>query len=428
MKKFTLFTAILLMSNLLSAQWIQQNPNYPDTLNLNDVFFIDQINGWANGEGWETYPENGNYYRTHDGGANWYSWQDSIQWLLIPMNSLYFVDQNHGWGVWWGSVYKTEDGGSNWVGNYINTQYNLTSVFFLDSLNGWTIGIKPSGIGPVYYDIFYTNNGGNDWVIKDEGSAGLYAEQAEIKFFNEDLGWAAVGNRLEITTDAGNTWGVQYLDFYCHSLCIVDESVLWIAGFDLAQGNIYSSNDGGLTWSQKLGDTIPILNDIVFADSYFGWAVGDNGTILHTSDGGETWVYQESRTIADLYSISIVDENYGWICGDSSIILHTENGGTVGVGPSDQKSKFNVQCFPNPFSSFISVTFNLPEAAEVFIQIFNSTGKNVGTHHEGSLPENQVLPAGKHSIHLNTEHLPRGIYFCRLQVGSELIATKMIKN
>ena len=50
MKKLTLFTLLALFITTLSvnAQWELQNPLPTDVL-LNDVYFIDSINGWAVG-------------------------------------------------------------------------------------------------------------------------------------------------------------------------------------------------------------------------------------------------------------------------------------------------------------------------------------------------------------------------------------------
>ena len=56
MKKFTLFAAILMVSNLLTAQWSQlQNP-YPNSNDtLREIYFIDQDHGFLGG----SYSEEG---------------------------------------------------------------------------------------------------------------------------------------------------------------------------------------------------------------------------------------------------------------------------------------------------------------------------------------------------------------------------------
>lgn len=93
-----------------------------------------------------------------------------------------------------------------------------------------------------------------------------------------------------------------------------------------------------------------------------------------------------------------------------------------------KKTMFNLNIAPNPVSHTALIHFELNKPSRVSIQIFNSTGKNVSSCFGGALPENQVLLAGKHNIQGNTANLPSGIYFCRMQAGSEVVVKKMIKN
>ena len=132
MKKLTLITAILLIANLLSAQWIQQNPYYPNSGALNDIFFIDHDHGWAVGGG----ISGSNSFYTNDGGIIW-----NGMFNYGNMNSVFFSDQNKGWVVGDNGIIKhTADGGENWEIQESGTDYDLQSVFFVDSLNGWIAG------------------------------------------------------------------------------------------------------------------------------------------------------------------------------------------------------------------------------------------------------------------------------------------------
>ncbi len=422
MKKITLLTAILIASNLLSAQWIQQNPHYPDSSVLYDIFFIDSQKGWANGIGPESYPELGNYYYTHDGGLNWYSCNDSIDYWFLPMNSIMFANENDGFGVWGENYYKTSDGGYHWSGSYIpgGSQYEKTDIFFIDPLHGWTIGNKPSGIGPVYWKLFSTINGGDDWIEQYQGSVGLIFT-GDIKFLDEYSGWVAVGPNILFTGDGGNTWNhLTGLVSHINSIWIINEINLWTARCDLGNpsvGGIDNSTDGGLTWTQMLGDTIPGLNDITFVNEISGWAVGDSGTILHTEDGGLTWVYQASGTTADLYSISFVNENEGWICGDSSIILYTDNGGFVGINKNSiSKNKLNI--YPNPTNEITTITYKLEQKELIILSIVNIKGQVVK---QISLGEKE-----KGQIDLDCSKYSSGIYFINLQTEKGILTEKLI--
>jgi len=80
--------------------------------------------------------------------------------------------------------------------------------------------------------------------------------------------------------------------------------------------------------------------------------------------------------------------------------------------------------FPNPFNPWTEIRFTLPEAMPVTLCIYNATGQEVARLMDGP------MPAGEHRI---TWHAGgksgilavSGIYFCRLQAGSEVQTRKM---
>jgi hypothetical protein len=80
-----------------------------------------------------------------------------------------------------------------------------------------------------------------------------------------------------------------------------------------------------------------------------------------------------------------------------------------------------VGSFPNPFNSFVTIEYELEEAGEIVLRIYNITGMEV------QLLVNERQPSGKHRLLWNAEGLPAGIYFYRLQSGNEVSIGKMIK-
>ena len=75
---------------------------------------------------------------------------------------------------------------------------------------------------------------------------------------------------------------------------------------------------------------------------------------------------------------------------------------------------------PNPFSDSTSISFYLPEEAEVSIEFFNSNIETVKSI------EDVEYPAGKNQIVFNAEDLPAGIYFYRLKVAKYVDVKKMV--
>ena len=70
-------------------------------------------------------------------------------------------------------------------------------------------------------------------------------------------------------------------------------------------------------WRIQETITGTFLNDVCFADTLHGWAVGANGYILHTQNGGKTWEIQDSGTSKTLRSVIFVYSLYGWVVGNS---------------------------------------------------------------------------------------------------------------
>ena len=155
------------------------------------------------------------------------------------------------------------------------TSEDLTSVTFVDSLQGW--------IGSRSGSIYHTTDGGITWSIQFENDS-LYL--INFCFLNEDTGFAsAVSNMYE-----------PYGSY------------------------ILRTTNGGLNWTStylRIGEFY--VNQIQFLDSLNGFVVGYPDVFSRTSDAGSTWqrVNLDSSVYAHYppYSIRFYNENYGFACG-----------------------------------------------------------------------------------------------------------------
>jgi CubicO group peptidase (beta-lactamase class C family) len=77
---------------------------------------------------------------------------------------------------------------------------------------------------------------------------------------------------------------------------------------------------------------------------------------------------------------------------------------------------------PNPFRNSTKIAFELDEAAQVKIEIYNSTGSKVATL------EDSFLHQGQHQTTFTNHDLPEGIYFCRVQIDDKIHTLKIIKT
>ena len=106
-------------------------------------------------------------------------------------------------------------------------------------------------------------------------------------------------------------------------------------------------------WLRQNSPSTKLLTKSFFADSLYGWVIGDSGNIVHTSNGGDNWVLQQSGI--DTYALEdifFLNRNLGWILSNDylfngTVILSTTNGG--------QNWLFSI--FPDTSLIFVTIYF-----------------------------------------------------------------------
>jgi len=317
--------------------WYAQVPGMDRT--LMGISFSDTENGWAVGD----------YHsiiHTTNGGDTWYP-QDDGQYYIQDYNDVYFINDEIGWVI--GSlILHTTDGGTTWTEQYDPTT-GLYRGFFIDSNNGWVVGGEVD-----YYNgdfiriILHTSNGGDTWETQLYESDYYYniGPLNDIYFIDINHGWA-VGDKGAVfyTSDGGVNWiektSGTYMELF--GVTFTDLNNGWAVG---EEGTVLTTTNGGNNWNTVDIGTTDELNSIVFTDANNGWIAGGDyyplhGTIFHTEDGGTTWNLQDTGT-GDLEfmlnDICFVDDTQGWAAGGTvysweAVILHTENGGGPSVEP-----------------------------------------------------------------------------------------------
>ncbi|NOZ46399.1 MAG: ammonia-forming cytochrome c nitrite reductase subunit c552 [Chlorobi bacterium] len=79
------------------------------------------------------------------------------------------------------------------------------------------------------------------------------------------------------------------------------------------------------------------------------------------------------------------------------------------------------QNYPNPFSISTNISYTIPKAANISVDIYNMKGQHIET-----LLKDKYENKGTHTITFNSANLPSGIYFCSLVTGKTERIMKMI--
>ncbi len=124
----------------------------------------------------------------------WYPLQSGTENIL---KSVYFIDHNIGYMSGNGIILKTLNGGTNWL--VISTAFSGSSIYFNNVYTGYVCEGS----------VFKTTDGGVSWDDLNQSSL------LSINFADINTGYAVGYNsKIVKTTNAGATWGLQFVSMY----------------------------------------------------------------------------------------------------------------------------------------------------------------------------------------------------------------------
>lgn len=84
-------------------------------------------------------------------------------------------------------------------------------------------------------------------------------------------------------------------------------------------------------------------------------------------------------------------------------------------------SAWGLEVYPNPMHSGARISFTLPDAAQVRLELYD-----VGMHKLQDITAGAAYKAGTHQLELLSQDLAGGIYFLRMEAGSHLAMKKLV--
>ncbi len=383
------------------------------------------------------------------------------KWFRMPLNNwqrwydVTFSGTQNGWILGdHGSILKTTDGGTTWAEKAVGFNVIFTSLFHLSPASLWAVGQS----GAVYESA----DSGETWTRHDLGVTSTFRA---IAFVGPVVGYLAGDGDILRTTDGGGTWSTIVADSTQSFQCLTAR------GYDIlsvgsSRGlSIYSSPDGGLSWSTTGVELTGSINAVAPSDSSALWAAGDSGKVFYrastaspwqsvatpgsatirrlfardgshiygagdggaiwySTDAGTHWYSQYGADTHDLFGLTFTDSTHGFAVGSGGSVLTTTASGTVtGVAPPVQDLPITYQLsqnYPNPFNPETRIEFSIVEGGAVRLTVYDILGREV------AVLVNEPMPPGRYRVNWNAGTLPTGVYFYRLHSGAFVETKKLL--
>jgi photosystem II stability/assembly factor-like uncharacterized protein len=418
---------------------------------------------------------------TTDSGASWsYSTLgiDGLQGasdVFVLDSETYIAVGTSGW------ISRSTNAGLTWSLKPANSNFDMYSVHFWDSIAGVAIG------DPI---CLLTSDGGLNWDAREPFS--LYYPYTQLvpiddqscvilsdtvlwlshdrlqtlqeKKYNSKLLYFGFGDLavrskthwlnaaryatwttdttisphtiLLSTNDAGTTWEVikEFKDIRLGALYFITDSIGFLAGY---RANIWRTTDAGQTWVNVLSDPREAsIISLSFVDDRFGYAAGQGGQIWFTSNGGITWIRdsvldhkpQSQERFSYLSRVVWADSNTVLITGMMGILKKRIDraASTKGVERGNAFSDLTLEAISNPVSDRLKLrVFGLHQEYEglFHLELFDVAGRPV-MDLTNEMLAHRVVSWSYFDVDVNS--LPVGTYLLKLSNGERSYVKKIV--
>lgn len=296
-----------------------------------------------------------------------------------------------------GHIVYSDDEGQSWLQAPVPVRQLLTAVDFVDDRHGWAVGHDSL--------ILHTSDAGETWTVQyrdpeidapeDEGFGFLERPLMDVWFRDARTGFAVGAYGLMLRTDdGGQSWeDVSYnVDnedgFHYNAIAEIKDTGLFLVG---EMGTMYRSADYGETWET--------LEEMPYDGSWFGVsgtgqpggvvAWGLRGNLFRSTDFGDTWQQVELKTASG----SVVGSTLsGGQLNDDGRLIVVGVGGVVAIS-TDRGRSFDVTIRPDRVA--LATGLSLGDATLLVGQrgavLADEKGMSAGTGDALLLPETEEL-------------------------------------
>lgn len=290
------------------------------------------------------------------------------------------------------SILKEQNHPDFWVGTDRGV-YHLPQFYPLSTWIPWHSGLASGEFTAVRFllekdgEIFAGANGGvyklnvTTWVPKNSGltNTNVTALGSTGGYLIAGTSQGSVGG-VYISTNNGDDWVLSKTDAWVTSILTIG-STIFVGSFG---DGVWRSTNFGSSWSQ--------INTGFAGAAYYVTSLGaDNQYIFAGTNNANVW----RRPLSQITDIE--------------------------DGTQSQPVTFSLeQNYPNPFNPATTIRYELHSTSHVTLKIINVLGEEVGTLVD------EFLPTGEQSVRFDASHFSSGVYFYRLQAGTNSETKKLV--
>ncbi len=276
---------------------------------------------------------------------------------------------------------------------------------------------------------------GSNWNVLDETNSGLFenhcralaldrADRKWIGTFDVFLFQGRIVTFDNVSWTYYKLWELGMPSSYADAIVIDQNDNKWIgtaggglAKFDGTNWEVYTHANSGLPANGVLslaleGETL--------------W-IGTGSGLARFAEGTWKTFHRSTSDLPDdfVYALAVDAHGNKWIgTGSGGLALYREGGVRTQVEARlDEKSeRFSLsQNYPNPFNPQTTISYELPKAGVITLQVYDVLGRTVAT-----LAQSERRSAGVHQTTFDVQNFPSGLYFYRLEAEGFVATKKMV--
>jgi hypothetical protein len=190
---------------------------------------------------------------------------------------------------------------------------------------------------------------------------------------------------------------------------------------------MFTDEDGDMVYELTLPLQLPTLNHIGF-NVVYGEPTSATGTIIETGGGTDPgrrfYQYvtpQVDANLAVTWPSSFTFPTLTWTSDPVPFELPPDYTAVSNEVDGEVAESFQLmQNYPNPFNPTTNISFNLPNAADVNLSVYNLLGQRVAT-----LIDGRTMNSGSHTVAFDARNLASGVYIYRLEAGNYISNKRM---